>query len=65
MARRARELRAVRGWTIETAAERIQIEPSHLKRLEGGTANPTLALLVSLSRAFGVKLIDLIGEGEK
>lgn len=60
LARKIRALRSAKGWTIEHAAERVQVEPSHLKRLEAGTANPTLALLVSLSRAFGMRLGELI-----
>ncbi len=44
------------------APKAMQIEPSHLKRLEAGTTNPTLALLVTAAKAFRVSLLELLGK---
>lgn len=62
LAARLRELRAERGWTQEVAAERIGVEPACVRRLEAGTVNPSLAVLVSVAHAFGVRVGDLAGE---
>ncbi len=62
LAKKLRRLRSAQDWTIERAAEAMQIEPSHLKRLEAGTANPTLALLVTAAKAFRVSLLELLGK---
>jgi transcriptional regulator with XRE-family HTH domain len=60
LARRVRELREERSWTIEEAAERFSVEPAHVRRIEAGDANPSLAVLVSVARAFGVKVGELV-----
>jgi len=36
------------------------VEPAHVGRLEGGTANPSLAVLVSVAHAFGLAAADLV-----
>ena len=53
---RLRRLRAERGLTQRAAAARIGIGPPVLRRLERGSANPSLAVLVSAARAFGIPL---------
>jgi transcriptional regulator with XRE-family HTH domain len=60
LARRIRDLRAARGWTQETAAERIGVEPAQVRRIEAGRANPSLAVLVSLAAAFGLTASELL-----
>jgi XRE family aerobic/anaerobic benzoate catabolism transcriptional regulator len=60
LATRARELRTVRGWTVEAAAERIGVEPAYVRRLEAGTANVSLAVLVSVGHAYGLALHELL-----
>jgi len=64
LAARIRRLRKQQHWTIEKASEEFQIEPSHVKRLEAGSANPTLALLVSIATAFDLSLLELLGGSE-
>ena len=59
LGRRIRELRKQRQLTQEQAAERAKLDPKHWQQLESGTTNPTLATLVGISRALGVKLSDL------
>ena len=57
---RLRRLRAQRGLTQRAAAARIGIGPLVLRRLERGSANPSLAILVSVARAFGIPLCRLL-----
>lgn len=42
----------------------IGIHPKYMPRLEGGTANPTVATLVAASVAYKVPLRDLFPEEE-
>ncbi len=60
LARRVREQRAARKWTIERAAEHFGIEPAHVRRIESATANPSLAVLVSIAAAFGLTIAALL-----
>jgi len=54
-----RELRQDRGWTIEEASERYGVEPAHVRRIEAGRTNPSLATLLSIADAFSTDLADL------
>jgi transcriptional regulator with XRE-family HTH domain len=60
LAKRVRALREGKGWTVEKAAERLGVEPAHVRRIEGARANPTLALLVSAAAAFGMHVSELL-----
>jgi transcriptional regulator with XRE-family HTH domain len=60
LAARLRRLRESRGWTQRATALRIGIGAAVLRRLESGAANPSLAVLVSVARAFGVSLRQLL-----
>jgi transcriptional regulator with XRE-family HTH domain len=62
LAKRVRELRAERNWTIERAAEEIGVEPAHVRRIEGDDdeVNPSLAVLVSLAHAFDLSVSELL-----
>jgi transcriptional regulator with XRE-family HTH domain len=62
LGRRIRELRQKREWTVEEAAERFGIEPAHVRRVEAGRTNPSLATLVSIARAFSTDVVDLLEE---
>jgi len=57
---RLRRLRDDRGLTQREAAARIGVGPPVLRRLEQGATNPSLAVLVSAARAFGVPLARLL-----
>ncbi|ATB32732.1 transcriptional regulator [Melittangium boletus DSM 14713] len=41
------------------------LHPKYMPRLEGGTANPTVATLVAASVAYKVPLRDLFSEDDK
>jgi len=60
LAERLRQLRAARGWTVEVSAERIGVEPAYVRRLEAGTANASLAVLVSVAQAYGMLVHELL-----
>lgn len=57
-----KNIRATRkhlGWTLDVAAERLQLDIAHLTRIERGTLNPTLWSLHRIAQGLGVKLRDL------
>lgn len=62
---RLRELREQRGLTQEQAAEIMGVHPKSMPRIEGGTANPTVATLVAASVAYKVPLRELFPEEEE
>jgi transcriptional regulator with XRE-family HTH domain len=57
---RIRELRRELGWTVEEAAERFGIEPAHVRRIEAGRTNPSLATLVSIAHGLGTDVPSLL-----
>lgn len=61
---RLRELRAQSGWTLDELARQTSLSKSYLSRLEDGDRQPSLAALLSISRAFRVSLAALF-EGER
>jgi transcriptional regulator with XRE-family HTH domain len=65
LGRRLRELREQRGLTQEQAAELMGVHPKSMPRIEGGTANPTVATLVAASEAYKVPLRELFPDEEK
>ncbi|MGW7466580.1 helix-turn-helix domain-containing protein [Streptomyces xantholiticus] len=62
MAPRLRELRRLRGLTLEVAAQRAGLSPAHLSRLETGLRQPSLPMLLSLARIYGTTVAELLGE---
>jgi transcriptional regulator with XRE-family HTH domain len=60
--RLVRSLRRTREWTLEEAAERFGVEPAYVQSIERGTTNPSLAVIVSIAMAFGMRTRDLLGE---
>ncbi|SEQ13053.1 DNA-binding transcriptional regulator, XRE-family HTH domain [Streptomyces radiopugnans] len=62
VAPRLRALRRRGGLTLEAAAERLDLSPAHLSRLETGQRQPSLPLLLALARTYGTTVADLLGE---
>lgn len=60
IARRLRELRRERGYTVQELAYRCDMERSNLSRIESGRANPTLRTLCNLCNALDVPLSELL-----
>jgi transcriptional regulator with XRE-family HTH domain len=57
-----REERTRAGLTLEQVAQRSDLSTAHLSRLESGDRQPSVAALISLSRALGVSMSTLLGE---
>ncbi|MBB1254245.1 helix-turn-helix domain-containing protein [Streptomyces alkaliterrae] len=62
VAPRLREFRRRGGFSLEAAARRLGLSPAHLSRLETGQRQPSLPLLLTLARAYGTTVSDLLGE---
>jgi transcriptional regulator with XRE-family HTH domain len=60
---RLRERRLSSGLTLEAAAARVGLSPAHLSRLETAKRQPSLPVLLGLSRAYAVPLDVLLAEG--
>ncbi len=56
---RIKELRKRRGVSQEAVAEKAETSPNYLSRMERGTENPTLDMLIKISEALGVELWEL------
>src|SRR5580700_9132625 len=63
IAENLREERTRARLTLEQLAARADLSSAHLSRLESGDRQPSLAALLSLSRALGVSVSALLGEG--
>ncbi|AEW97324.1 MULTISPECIES: helix-turn-helix domain-containing protein [Streptomycetaceae] len=59
---RLRERRRGSGLTLEAAAARVGLSPAHLSRLETDRRQPSLPVLLGLSRAYGTTVAELLGE---
>ncbi|MFT4199833.1 helix-turn-helix domain-containing protein [Gordonia sp. (in: high G+C Gram-positive bacteria)] len=57
---RLRALRNNRGWTLDDLAASAGMSPSTLSRLESGKRQPSLELLLPLTRQLGIGLDDLV-----
>jgi transcriptional regulator with XRE-family HTH domain len=60
LCRRIAELRRKRGWTLEKTSAASGVSRSMLSELERGRANPTLAVALRISQAFGMSLGELV-----
>src|SRR5512141_2359251 len=57
---RVKEMRSVRGWSLEALANASGVSRSMLSQIEREQANPTLAVTLRIARAFGLSLGDLL-----
>lgn len=58
---RVRALREERGWTLEQAAERCDLDLKHLQKIEAGLLNVTLVTLVRLAVGFRQPIARFFG----
>lgn len=68
LGRRIRELREKRSWTLEAAAERMQLDLKHLQKIEAGSLNVTLVTLVRIAKGLDESIQSLFastGAGKK
>ncbi|SAK68496.1 DNA-binding protein [Caballeronia glebae] len=61
IAGRVRELRAARGYTLDTLAARCGVSRSMISMIERGAASPTAVVLDKLAAGLGVSLASLFG----
>lgn len=62
IARRVREERKRRGWTLEQLAAQSQVSRAMISKIERGEANPSATLLVRVGDALGLSLSALMSE---
>jgi transcriptional regulator with XRE-family HTH domain len=60
-----RELRLEHGLTQDQLAELADTERSHISSLERAEKGPSLATILTLSRALSISAADLMGRVEK
>ncbi|MBI4822938.1 MAG: helix-turn-helix transcriptional regulator [Nitrospirae bacterium] len=61
--RRIQELRKAQGLSQEKVAERADISPNYLSRIECGKENPTLDMLIKLASAIQVEMWEIFDFG--
>src|SRR6185369_8292111 len=59
---RIRELRAARGWSLSSLAERAGVGKATLSEIESGQRNPTLETLYAIAAPLRVGLSALLAE---
>ncbi len=59
---RVRALRQEHGWTLEQAAEAMQLDLKHLQKVEAGLVNVTLVTIVRIADGLGITTQELFGE---
>ena len=57
---KVRRLRIERGWTVEEASKRYQVQAHYVWVMERGTANPSLAILTSVAKALEITVPELL-----
>ena len=60
---RIRSFRMMHSWTLDTLATRAKLSKSYISRLEDGDRQPSIAALLSISRALGISLGTLLSDG--
>ena len=65
IARRVRELRDAKGWSLDALAERSKVSRSNISLIERGQSSPTAIVLDKLSMALGVSLASLFEQSEQ
>jgi transcriptional regulator with XRE-family HTH domain len=62
LARRVREERSARGWSLDDLARRAGVSRAMISKIERQEASPTAAVLGRLSGAFGLSISSLLAE---
>lgn len=62
---RIQELRKKRKLSQEQIAERADISPNYLSRIECGKENPTLDMFIKLARALGTEMWEIFDFGHE
>jgi len=62
LCRRLKQLRAERGWSLDTLAKASGVSRSMLSQIERDQANPTLVVMFRIAQAFRMSLGQLVEE---
>jgi len=65
LGQRVRDLREARGWTLERAAEAMNLDLKHLQKVEAGKLNVTLVTLVRIAEGFAEPVSALFATKSK
>jgi len=57
---RLSQLREAKGWTQLDMHYESGIDPSYISRIERGVVNPSLTVIITLARALGCSIDELI-----
>jgi transcriptional regulator with XRE-family HTH domain len=60
-----KSLRALKGWTLADLAQRVDVSEAYLSRLESGERQASLAVLLSLVKAYDISLSTLFEPQEE
>jgi transcriptional regulator with XRE-family HTH domain len=63
LGQRIKELRKSKGFSQEKLAEKAETSPNYLSRIERGTDNPTLDMLIKLANALEVEMWEMFDFG--
>jgi transcriptional regulator with XRE-family HTH domain len=58
---RVRRLRHLRSLTLESAAAKMNVDITHLQKIEAGKVNVSMVTLVRVADGMGLAMIDLFG----
>jgi transcriptional regulator with XRE-family HTH domain len=61
---RIRSFRLARNWTLDQLATRSALSKSYISRLEDGDRHPSIASLLSITRAMNISLGQLLTDGK-
>ena len=64
LGRRIKEVRKARGMTQEALAERIEMSPQYLSRIEGGSQSPSVEMLTKLADSLEVEVWEIFDFGD-
>jgi len=59
LGKRIRELRKAQGISQERLAELAEVHENHIRRIEGGDANPSYLVILRITRALKIAPSDL------
>jgi transcriptional regulator with XRE-family HTH domain len=62
---RLKEIRKARGLTQEALAEKVDLTPQYLSRLEGGHQSPSVETVARLAEALDLELCELFDFGHQ
>ena len=59
---RLRQLRRLKGLTVDELARAVDVDKAHVSRIENNLKTPSIATLAQLAKALGVSIGHLLGE---